>query len=73
MRMLQYGRYASMVGPDFCPRPARLHHTQAPVVYFRAATAGACTYFDDRRDSGECSTGWLNDSVVADCACLSPR
>lgn len=36
-------------------RPPPLHRVaQAPVVYFRAATAGACTYFDDRRDAG----GW---------------
>lgn len=25
---------------------------KAPVVYFRAATPGVCTYMDDRRDSG---------------------
>ena len=33
----------------------RRHHfgyrlAHARLVYFRAATAGACTYFDDRRD-----------------------
>ena len=45
--------------------------TRARLVYFRAATAGACTYFDDRRDGplphGACWAAVSDDLQARHC------
>ena len=63
-------RWAKLAAEVTCALSTNPHPLQAPVVYFRAATEGACTYMDDRRDArlphGACWYDLCDDLEVLD-------